>query len=108
MLTPSPLDLESLAHLFRGLSHPLRLRIVLALDTGVLSPSELHQQLDAPLGLVAYHVRALRDDQLVELVDTRAARGSIESFYRLTSRGHWARTMLTATSPDASNGVTLA
>jgi hypothetical protein len=51
----------------------------LALDDGVLSPRELGERLDVPLSVVAYHVRALRDDRPVELVATRVARGSIES-----------------------------
>ena len=39
------------------------------------------------LGLLAYHVGVLRDDGFLTLVDTRAARGALESFYRLTERG---------------------
>lgn len=83
-----------------GLGHPIRLRIVLALDAGVLSPRGLHERLGVGLSLVAYHVRALRDEELIELVGTRAARGSVESFYRLTPSGRRARAMLEAAWPD--------
>ncbi len=48
----------------------------------------------AKLGLVAYHVRMLRDDGSLELVETRRVRGSVESFYGLTARGRLARSVL--------------
>ena len=83
MAVSSLSDLESAAVLFRSLGHPLRLRIVVALDENAVSPSDLGQRFDVALGLVAYHVRALRDDGLVERVDTRAARGSLQSFLPL-------------------------
>ena len=98
-------DLESLAQLFRRLGHPVRLRILLALAGGTLSPSELEQRLDVKLGLVAYHVRDLRDDGLVTLVDRRAARGSVESFYRLTERGELARGLVAAACRETGHSV---
>ena len=90
---PRPLlpQLGSLADLFRLLGHPVRLRILLALGSDTLSPSELEQRLDVSLGVIAYHVGVLRDDGLLMLVDTRPARGALESFYRLTGRGELAR-----------------
>ena len=107
MAASSP-DLDSIAHVLAGLSHPIRLRIVLALDAGVLSPRGLHERLDVNLSLVAYHVRALRDEELIELVGTRPARGSVESFYRLTAGGRRARAMLAATWPEIANDTKLA
>ena len=99
--TPPPLaDLEALAEFFRRLGHPVRLRILLALGGDTLSPSELEERMGVGLGLVAYHVRTLRDDGLVALVETRAARGSLESFYRLTARGELARDVLAATGRE--------
>jgi DNA-binding transcriptional ArsR family regulator len=93
-------DLESLAEFFRRLGHPVRLRILLTLAGATLSPSELDERLDVGLGLIAYHVRTLRDDGLVTLVDTRATRGSLESFYRLSARGELARDVLAATGRE--------
>jgi DNA-binding transcriptional ArsR family regulator len=96
---PSPLlpQLGSLADLFRLLAHPVRLQIVLALGSDTLSPSELEQRLNVGLGLLSYHVGALRAGGLLTLVDTRQSRGALESFYRLTDRGELARTVLGAT-----------
>jgi DNA-binding transcriptional ArsR family regulator len=97
LTAPTRPELESAAALFRSLAHPLRAQILLTLDGEVQSPKALEQRLEAaPLGLLAYHVRMLRDDGLLELVETRRARGSIESFYRLTARGWLARGILEA------------
>jgi DNA-binding transcriptional ArsR family regulator len=96
----SPEDLKSTAELFHSLGHPIRVRVVLALETETLSPRELAALLSAGLGSVAYHVRALRDDGLVELAEQRHARGSLESFYRLSVRGRWAREVIRAASRD--------
>jgi len=91
-----PTDLASLADLFRLLGHPIRLRILHALGTDALSPSELEEQLGVGLAVLAYHVGVLRDDGLLMLVETRASRGALESFYRLTGRGELSRTVLAA------------
>lgn len=96
---PVPLlpDLGSLANLFRLLGHPIRLRTLLGFGGDTLSPSELEQRLDVGLGPLAYHVGVLRDDGFLMLVDTRASRGALESFYRLTDRGELARNVIAAT-----------
>jgi len=88
---------EPLADLFRLLGHGIRLRILLALGSDTLSPSELDERLDIGLGVLAYHVGVLRDDGLLTLVDTHASRGALESFYRLTERGESARNVIAAT-----------
>ena len=97
MPLPSLPHLGSLADLFRLLGHPIRLRILLAFGSDTLSPSELEQRLDVGLGVLAYHVGVLRDDGFLMLVDTRASRGALESFYRLTDRGELARNVIAAT-----------
>ena len=92
----------SLVDLFRLLGHPIRLRILLALGSDTLSPSELEERLDIGLGVLAYHVGVLRDDGLLMLVDTRASRGALESFYRMTERGSLARSVIAATWREMS------
>ena len=74
-----------------------------ALGSDTLSPSELEQRLDVGLGILAYHVGVLRDDGLLTLVETRASRGALESFYRLTDRGEFARSVLAATWREMSD-----
>ncbi len=81
-----PIDWERLA---RSTAHPLRVSIleVLSLDGGrVLSPNELAQELQLPLGNVNYHVTELVKARLVRLVDERQVRGATEHFYGLVDR----------------------
>jgi len=72
--------------LSRAFVHPLRISIleVLAMDGGrILSPNELHHELQAPLSKVSYHVEELAKADLLELVRTEPRRGATEHFYRL-------------------------
>jgi DNA-binding transcriptional ArsR family regulator len=75
--------------LLKALSHPLRQRILHALTHRVASPSELAEELDEPLGNVAYHVKILAANDAVELVKTAPVRGALEHFYRATARSHF-------------------
>jgi DNA-binding transcriptional ArsR family regulator len=101
---PLPVDAElgSMVDIFRLLGQPVRLRILVALGSDTLSPSELQQRLDIGLANLAYHVGVLRDDGLLMLVETRASRGALESFYRLTDRGEIARSVIAATWREMS------
>jgi DNA-binding transcriptional ArsR family regulator len=68
------------------LAHPLRARILQRLGERVASPGDLALELGAPLGVVSYHVRMLRDYDCVELVRTEPRRGALQHFYRATAR----------------------
>jgi Helix-turn-helix domain len=70
----------------RVLSHPLRWRILQALNIRTASPNELAKELGTPLPNVAYHVRILADSDAIELVRTQQVRGALEHFYRATRR----------------------
>jgi DNA-binding transcriptional ArsR family regulator len=65
----------------KALAHPLRVEILRILDEGRSSPIELSRRLDAPLGVVSYHVRVLSDLGLIRLVKRTARRGAIEHHY---------------------------
>ncbi len=67
----------------RAMAHPMRARILAALDGHELSPVELARELGASLGVVSYHVRVLADAGVVELARTTARRGAIQRLYRL-------------------------
>jgi DNA-binding transcriptional ArsR family regulator len=75
--------------LIRTLAHPLRHRILQALNLRVASPSELAEELDVPLPNVAYHVKVLARNDAIELVKTEPVRGALEHFYRATMRPWW-------------------
>ena len=53
------------------------------------SPAELAFELEAPLGVVAYHVRRLREFGCVELVRTEPRRGALQHFYKATARANF-------------------
>src|ERR687897_504017 len=82
------------ARIAKALAHPLRARILQRLGERVASPGDLASELGAPLGVVSYHVRMLRDYDCVELVRTEPRRGALQHFYKATARpnldeGQW-------------------
>jgi DNA-binding transcriptional ArsR family regulator len=83
--------------LAKALAHPLRTRILAALEGRTASPSELAEELDAPLGLLSYHIRRLASLGLVKLVKRVPRRGAVEHYYSATTRPRitsttWGRT----------------
>ncbi|MBV9817421.1 MAG: helix-turn-helix domain-containing protein [Solirubrobacterales bacterium] len=68
--------------LVKGLAHPLRIHILRVLQDRVASPSEIAEELGAPLGNVSYHVRFLVRVGLIELAGTQPRRGAVEHYYR--------------------------
>ena len=81
-----PAGETSEARIAKALAHPLRARILQRLGERVASPGDLAVELGAPLGVVSYHVRMLRDYDCVELVRTEPRRGALQHFYRATAR----------------------
>jgi DNA-binding transcriptional ArsR family regulator len=74
--------------LVRALAHPLRGRILGVLQERRASPSELSEELGAPIGNVAYHVRTLLNLKLIKLVKKTPRRGAIEHHYEAVSMAH--------------------
>lgn len=72
--------------LAKALAHPLRTRILAALEGRTASPSELAGELDAPLGVVSYHVRRLVTLGFLKLVKREPRRGAVEHYYTATTR----------------------
>ena len=81
-----PAGETSEARIAKALAHPLRARILQRLGERVASPGDLAVELDAPLGVVSYHVRMLRDYDCVELVRSEPRRGALQHFYKATAR----------------------
>jgi DNA-binding transcriptional ArsR family regulator len=67
--------------LAKALAHPMRTRILSALENRTASPSELAEELNAPLGVVSYHVRRLHALHFLKLVKRVARRGAVEHYY---------------------------
>jgi DNA-binding transcriptional ArsR family regulator len=72
--------------LVKALAHPLRVEILSVLEERVASPSDLAEELGAPLGNVSYHVRTLADLGLLKLVRRRTRRGAVEHYYQARGR----------------------
>ena len=72
--------------LVKALAHPLRVQILAALQDRIASPSDLAEELEAPLGNVSYHVRILAKLGLLKLVRKRQRRGAIEHMYQAAGR----------------------
>lgn len=82
------MEITTLANGLTGFGHPIRIACIVLLEDEH-SPSELFgilAQTDAPatLGTVAYHVRMLRQYDLVYETRTEPRRGALEHYYRRT------------------------
>jgi DNA-binding transcriptional ArsR family regulator len=86
-------------NLVKALAHPMRVRILEALQGRTASPTELAREFRESLGVVSYHANALLEVDCIEQVGTRPKRGTIEHFYTARPRsfiGHqdWRRAPL--------------
>ena len=83
-------EVERMAASFRGLANPTRLRILDAMrDHDTLSPTQLVHRVEpsVALGTIAHHTRELAVLGLLAPAGTRAVRGALEHFYKLSPRG---------------------
>ena len=74
------------ARIAKALAHPLRARILQRLGDASPSPGDLADELEAPLGVVSYHVRMLRDYRVRRARAHGPRRGALQHFYRATAR----------------------
>jgi DNA-binding transcriptional ArsR family regulator len=81
-----PIDDISDPRLVKAIAHPLRLRILAELESGMKSPTELAERLDASIGAVSYHFRQLASLGLIKLAKRTPRRGAVEHHYRLEAR----------------------
>jgi DNA-binding transcriptional ArsR family regulator len=52
------------------------------------SPNELSEQLNEGLSQVSYHIKVLKDFEMIEMTRTAPVRGAIEHFYRAIERAY--------------------
>jgi DNA-binding transcriptional ArsR family regulator len=69
-----------------ALAHPLRQRLLFALGHEPATISQLAARLTVNKGNVAYHVKVLREAELVHVARTRQVRGGTEQYYQRTAR----------------------
>lgn len=96
------------ATLMKALAHPVRARALTVLNERVASPSELAAEQEEAVGYVAYHVRVLRELDLIELVNTKQVRGATEHFYRGTIKPYLSDEFWEQLPKDARRGVSVA
>lgn len=72
--------------LIKAMAHPLRVRLLAYMNDRPWSPSELAEELVEGLSQVSYHVKVLRDFELIEMSNTEPRRGAVEHFYRAVER----------------------
>jgi DNA-binding transcriptional ArsR family regulator len=70
----------------KALSHTLRVEILTILNDRMASPNELSKELDEGLSQISYHVKVLKDFDMIELVKTEPRRGAVEHYYRANLR----------------------
>jgi DNA-binding transcriptional ArsR family regulator len=72
--------------LMKALAHPLRVVILDLLNKAEWSPRELERELGEGLSQVSYHVKVLKDFELIEMTRTEPRRGAVEHYYRAIER----------------------
>jgi DNA-binding transcriptional ArsR family regulator len=97
-------------NLVKALGHPMRVRILEALQGRTASPTELAREFRESLGVVSYHTNALLEVDCIEQVSTRPKRGTIEHFYTARPRsfiGHqdWRRAPLSVRAGVTSEAL---
>lgn len=79
-------ELAARQKFMKAMSHSLRVRILAYMNDRPWSPRELSYELDEGLSQVSYHVKILKDFDLIELVKTEPRRGAVAHFYRAKER----------------------
>lgn len=70
----------------KAMGHPLRVEILAILNDRTTSPNELSKELDEGLSQVSYHIKVLKDFEMIEMVKTEPRRGAIEHYYRASTK----------------------
>jgi DNA-binding transcriptional ArsR family regulator len=65
----------------KALAHPIRRAIVEEAARGEVTPKDIADARALPLGVVAYHVRMLRQYGVIAEVRTEPRRGALQHFY---------------------------
>ena len=81
-----PLSLSQ--KLIKALAHPLRVQILALTNDREWSPNELSEELVEGLSQVSYHVKVLRDFEMIEMTKTEPRRGAVEHYYRAIDRAY--------------------
>ncbi|MFL5901317.1 MAG: ArsR/SmtB family transcription factor [Solirubrobacterales bacterium] len=92
--------------LMKALSHKERVEILSILSEREASPNELSEIIKVGLSKTAYHVKVLKDFDLIELVRTEPRRGALEHFYRAKQRAIFPEELWEAIPKGMRKGIT--
>jgi DNA-binding transcriptional ArsR family regulator len=88
-------------HMFTGVvSHPIRCRALTILADREASPVEIGRELGMDPSHIAYHVKVLLEEGLIELTEEIPRRGSIEHRFRAVFPDEYSDEEYAALSPD--------
>ena len=89
----NPKELSLNQRLIKALAHPLRVKLLAYLNDREWSPNELSEELNEGLSQVSYHIKVLRDLEMIELTRTEPRRGAVEHYYHAVERAYIPRWM---------------
>lgn len=89
----------------KALGHPLRVEILAILNDRMASPNELSKELEEGLSQVSYHVKVLRDLDMVEMVKTEPRRGAVEHYYRASEEVFLSSEQMKLMPKSAQKGI---
>jgi DNA-binding transcriptional ArsR family regulator len=72
--------------LIKALAHELRVHILAIFNDRMASPKELSKELNEGLSQVSYHVKVLKDYDMIEMVKTEPRRGAVEHYYQASKK----------------------
>jgi hypothetical protein len=94
MAQGKPPERTGVVKLAHALSHPLRMRLLMEMNSPVrrLSPNEYAHEIGMPVNRTAYHFRVLKSAGCIQLVDEQPRRGATEHYYEPVKRAMaWTR-----------------
>jgi DNA-binding transcriptional ArsR family regulator len=91
-------------HMFTGVvAHPVRARALTILVDREASPVEIGRELGMDASHIAYHVRLLGEEGLIELTEETPRRGSVEHRYRAIRPDEFTDEEYATLSPEQRN-----
>jgi DNA-binding transcriptional ArsR family regulator len=89
----------------KALAHALRVEILAILNDRMASPNELSKELEEGLSQVSYHVKVLKDFDMIEMVKTEPRRGAVEHYYRANEKVFIPSWVLKLAPPSAQRSI---
>lgn len=89
----NPKELSLNQRLIKALAHPLRVKLLAYLNGREWSPNELPEELNEGLSQVSYHIKVLKDFEMIEMTRAEPRRGAVEHYYRAIERAYIPRWM---------------